>query len=63
MDIIEDTKIVFVDIDGTLTNSEREITDKTKKKTEQHYELFRLFVLLIQLKKCNKGGGADAACH
>lgn len=30
MDIIDDTKIVFIDIDGTLTNSDRQITEKTK---------------------------------
>ena len=29
MDIIADTKIIFIDIDGTLTNSDKEVSDKT----------------------------------
>lgn len=29
MDIIADTKIIFIDIDGTLTNSNKEITPRT----------------------------------
>lgn len=29
MDIIEDTKIVFIDIDGTLMNSQKQISQKT----------------------------------
>lgn len=35
MDIIEDTKIIFIDIDGTLTNSEKEVTEKTEEVIEK----------------------------
>lgn len=35
MDIIADTKIIFIDIDGTLTNSNKEVSDKTKEVIKQ----------------------------
>lgn len=35
MDIIADTRIIFIDIDGTLTNSEKEVSDKTKEVIER----------------------------
>ena len=45
MDIVEDTSIIFIDIDGTLTNSERKITKNTKKIIKQVIDKDILVVL------------------